>query len=162
MRFVCWITAARIQTHTHNISYFLRHSWLIPFDFVNWEETQRIICHCSLFSQTVHLKKAMSSRIFFCFSAASGNLHEVLHMCYCWLRQQFALQALSCNTQHFYMAGSDVSLNGTHKMPCGFLTVITVTWARRSVTLCICCLPSLGLYAVISRSVSVKLYLQFE
>ena len=35
-----------------------------------------------MLSQIVRLKKAMNRRTFFCFSVASGNLREVLHMFY--------------------------------------------------------------------------------
>jgi hypothetical protein len=67
MQVACWITKARIQTHTH-IKHLLLHNLLIPSDLVKCftatlaktETVQWFICHYDLFGQTVRLKKAMS------------------------------------------------------------------------------------------------------
>jgi hypothetical protein len=40
----------------------------------NLETAQRLKFHCDLYSQTVRLKRAMSKRTVFCFSAAPGTL----------------------------------------------------------------------------------------
>ena len=50
----------------------------------------RLTWHYDLLSQTVRLKKAVSRRTLFCFSAASGTLREDIHTFYCCWRQQLS------------------------------------------------------------------------
>jgi hypothetical protein len=69
-----------------------------------------------LFSQTVCLKKAKSKRAFFCFSPASGSLHDDICMFHFCLHHKFAITALLCSTQY-----SDM---------------FTVTWTSNSRTEC--------------------------
>jgi len=47
---------------------------------------------------------------------------------------KFAIKALLCNTQYFYRADSDMSLNNTHRM---YSCISSAKWLReRATTLC--------------------------
>jgi hypothetical protein len=62
--------------------------------YKNWETAERRIRRYDLFSLTVRIKKAMRKRTFFCFSVASGNLHEGLRTLYCCRRHKFWLKSI--------------------------------------------------------------------
>ena len=51
---------------------------------------------------------AMSQLMLFCFNATLGTLPEDLRKFYCCVRHKFAIRALLCNTQYFYVVDSDV------------------------------------------------------
>jgi len=60
-----------------------------------------------------YLQQAISRRTFFCFSAASGTLHEDLHTFYCCWRHTFTMKAMLSKTHYFRIADSDMKLNNT-------------------------------------------------
>ena len=65
-----------------------------------------VITTCSV--KTVRLKKAMSKQTNFFFS----KQHEAFYMkpasFYCCRRHKFSIEALLCNSQHFYIVDSDI------------------------------------------------------
>jgi len=50
----------------------------------------------------------MDKRTSFCFSAASGTLHEDLHTLYFLRRHKLSLEALLCNSQGSCLVNSDL------------------------------------------------------
>jgi hypothetical protein len=93
-----------------------------------------------MFSQTVCVKNAMSKRTFFCFIAASGNLHEDARTFYCCRPHTFATKALLCNSQYLYTVDSDVALSDTNRMQGCVPTATTVRLTRLDVTFQVPCL----------------------
>jgi hypothetical protein len=67
----------------------------------NREEAQLLICHYHLYSQILRLNKAMS-KLFFCFSAASGTLHEDLCAFYSCRRHIWPYNIASWHTIFLY------------------------------------------------------------
>jgi hypothetical protein len=50
----------------------------------------------------------MSKRAFFCLNVASGTLHEDLGLFYFRRRYKFAIKALLCNIQYFYLVDKGI------------------------------------------------------
>jgi hypothetical protein len=88
MLFSCQITYEKYR-HTDLIK-------CIMTTFTVTETAQQFRCHYNLFSQIVHLKKAMRKLTFSCFNATSGTLQEELQTFYCCA--QNALSCFHCNS----------------------------------------------------------------
>ena len=67
----------------------------------------------SLYPSLRYLQQAISRLSFFCFSAASGTLHEDLHTFYCCWRHTFTMKALLSKTHYFCITDSDMKLSNT-------------------------------------------------
>ena len=83
--------------------------------YKTWETVQWLFCHYDLFSQIIHLKKAMCKWTSFCFIAASDTLHKDLRTFYFCRQYKLSIEALLCNSQCSCIVNSDLYLSNTQK-----------------------------------------------
>jgi hypothetical protein len=103
--------------------------------YKNRETAKWFFCHYDLFSQILRLKKSMSKQTFFCFTAATGILHEHLRTLYCFRPDKFAAKVSLWNTQYLYIDESDMQLKNTYREYIVVFTATMVTRKRQNLTL---------------------------